>query len=362
MNDFEAYLDPEFHAPTFARDLLVATNGPEADELEVETAIKRLRFDVDECDKRMSLIAGHNYQELVGNFDRVQQLQKVMDSRVTPAVDRINSSFDRINAEVVQPYEEAANTNAALKRIHTTLAMLRGVLVFMVIVQQLEELTLEPLLLPKQARLLHQLQQVLDDQLTLNQIRLVRNYQPIATQKRQLLVNECGQTITSEVSHAQTFTPTNLTLKYSMQALYLVDPEEFKLAITKIITKNVTLALAQLQRALNSPRNFPEILSDIKTTQSQFFDTLEEIIAAADGEDDEIDLKLVASDNLIGEFWSKLALRFKKNIAATMARGGPIAKNLRLYHDGIVNLVNKTFDGEVQEQLVDALLLIKGER
>ncbi|CAN3374930.1 hypothetical protein DIURU_003687 [Diutina rugosa] len=362
MNDFEAYLDPEFQAPTFARDLLVATNGPDADELEVETAIKRLRFDVDECDKRMSSIAGHNYQELVGNFDRIQQLQKVMDSRVAPAVDRINSSFDRINAEVVQPYEEAANTNAALKRIHTTLAMLRGVSVFMVIVQQLEELTSEPSSLPKQARLLHQLQQVLDDQSTLNQIRLVRNYQPIATSKRQSLVNECGQSITSLVSHAQTFTTTNSELKYRMQALYLVDPEEFKSAITKIVTKNVTSASAQLQRALNSPRNFPEILGDIKTTQSQFFDTLEEIIAAADSEDDEIDLKSAVSDDLIGEFWSKLALRFKKNIAATMARGGPIAKNLRSYHDGIVNSVNKTFEGEVQEQLVDALSLIKGER
>lgn len=373
MEDFEAYLDDDFDARKFARDVIIGTNGSDCDELDLEAGIKRLRFDVDECDKRMATIAGKNYQALVGNFSKVDDLNRMMSNTINPAVEQVNTSFDRIRQEVIMPYDDAVASNEALKRLHTTLALLRGVSVFIVLVQQLEEVlasrsgndTNEADVL-KQARLISQLSQLIEGQSTLTQLRLVRNYQLVLTVTQSNLVSNASTTVVNEVSHTKTFTLDNAKLSYNLLGLYVISPEELCKCIDKIITKNVTSALAQLQRALNSPRNFTEIISEIHETQSNFFNKLDELVTQCrpDGEDSTTTPSMVLSGhfegkNIITVFWERLGFRFKKNIAATMARGGPIAKNLRSYKDGIESTVNDTFSGEVRDMLTDALLLIK---
>lgn len=355
MDDFDAYLEPEFAPRQFARDLIVGTNGADSDELELETSIKRLRFDIDECDKRMAAIAGENYQELVGNFEKMNVLEQIVTTKIDPAVAHVNTSFDRIQAEVLGPYDNAMATNGALKRVSTTVGLLRGVSVFIVLVQQLED---DSGKLSRQARLLSQLFQVVEDQDNLLQIRLVRNYQPLAQARRDDLIKSTTATITLDAQHVKQFTPTNDNLIDSIQALYLIDSNAFVDCIEKVITKQVTLALAQLQRALNSPRNFPEITNKIIEETLEFYRSLTEVLKKSDSEED--DINILQTVNISEEdFWPKLAFRFKKNVVATMARGGPIAKNLRSYYDGLVNTVEKNFDEKSSQLMADALQMIK---
>ena len=71
LEDFEAFLEPDFQLTQFANDLLLATNGSDGPELDLLTPIKKLKFDIDECNKRMSTISANNYETLVANFTKI---------------------------------------------------------------------------------------------------------------------------------------------------------------------------------------------------------------------------------------------------------------------------------------------------
>ncbi|EGW32369.1 uncharacterized protein SPAPADRAFT_138090 [Spathaspora passalidarum NRRL Y-27907] len=378
LEDFEAFLEPDFDPIHFANELLLGTNGSDNTELDLATPIKKLKFDVDECNKRMSSIASNNYEDLVINFSTIENLQSILIDQINPQLERINAPFNRIKQEIIQPYDEAVKLNNALKRIHQTLNLLRSASFFIVLVQQLEELeqgdnfsvddshgdVVRLAKLHSQIRQLYQSASGEDTSTHILSVKLIRDYQGIEAARRASLINQCSQLINNEFSHLTSLHPGNRKLNNNLQALYILDPNEFFLIFDKAtITRQVTINVNLLSRALQSPRNFTTIVKEVKDTSQEYFEKLNAILSGWKMDDDQTILHVVLThykvELLYALYWSKLNHKFKKNIASTMARVGPIAKNLKVYYEGLKNAVSEMFTTEYEKRLIlDSLSLI----
>ncbi|KAK6455622.1 Golgi transport complex subunit 5-domain-containing protein [Scheffersomyces xylosifermentans] len=392
LEDFEAFLEPDFQPVQFANDLLLATNGSDGPELDLATPIKKLRFDIDECNKRMNSISGNNYEALVANFSRIEESEAILHNRINPSIERVNNSFERIKTEVVKPYEDALRLNNALRKIHLTLDLLRGASFFIFLIQQIEELEKTVASstgnnskdLVRLAKLHLQISDLYDENSTnakdgsVLSIKLIRDYRPLSITKKSSLQTQCVQTITNEFNHHGSFTPKNTLLQSHLVALYVLNEKEFFSVFDKAgVNKQVQQSLTQLSRSLQSPRNFTAIITEIKEEAAEYFSKLTESLTDWDvtrnlknktSHQESTSLLNILLEHyevqaLSELYWGRLAHKFKMNIAATMARGGPIAKNLKIYYEGIRNSISETFDIENEKNaLIDAVDLIQGAR
>ncbi|KHC55838.1 hypothetical protein MEW_00842 [Candida albicans P60002] len=376
LEDFEAFLETNFDPQQFANELLLATNGQENPHLDFVTPIKKLKFDIQECDKRIEKISSSNYSSLISNFQKIAEYQKILTTQINPNLERINAPFKRIKQEVVEPFDEAMKLNKALKRIHLTLELLRGTSFFIFIIQQIEELTSvsNERDLVRLAKLHIQINQMYQDatsekgaEVSVLSVKLIRDYQSIAISKRANFLSQCINVVSGDFNHPSTLERKNQKLHSHLSALYILDSSEFFNVFDRsTITRKVQSASAQLSRALQSPRNFTAILTEVKEESSEYFTKLSDILSDWKSENDddkltflEIVLKYYKSESLTELFWTKLNQKFKKSIVAAMARGGPIAKNLKIYSQGLKTSVSETFKSEEERNmLLDSLSMI----
>lgn len=396
LEDFEAFLEPKFEPIQFANDLLLITNDKEGTELDGVTPLKKLKFDIDECNKRMTTISANNYESLVSNFSQIEQTKELIDQKINPLVERLNNSFERIRSSVIQPYEKALQESSALKRIHLTLNLLRGASYFMFLVQQLEEVerindkvenesnTKKDLI--RLARLHVQISQFYKDEKDVNSLtvknssssvlslKLIRDFEAIQMNKKNTLINEWTQSIINDINHNTTFSSNNIDLQNKLFALSILNEKEYIQTIEKCINKHVQINLSQLSRSLQSPRNFSSILHEVKDSSSEFLNKLEDVLSSCEpssssnSKDKSVNLleKILSggSQNTLSDlYWPALSYKFKKNIVATMARGGPIAKNLKVYYVGIKHSTKEILkDSTESDLLIEAVEVIEGSK
>lgn len=369
LEDFEAFLEPEFEAAAFANGLLLATNDPDTGELDLLTPAKRLVFDLEECDKRMAAIANTHYETMIANLDDIEATKELVETQLNPLVERITASFERVQKNVIQPYDNALKMNNAMKRIHSTLTLLRGSGYFVFLLQQLQELEkTESCDTLKLARLYDQISHFYSeerdsrDKNAILSLRLVREYEPLHTNKRSQLLSDLVQLVTGELGHHVSFSASNSALLTSLKALYVLSPLEFFTVIDKLsLNKQVQTALTQLTRSLQSPRNFISVVKETQEASDAYLKVLGDILGACEVNEKsllKVLLEFHEGENLTGVYWSRLSFKFKKNIASTMARGGPIAKNLKVYHPGIKSAIMENFGKQEADLLVDALEII----
>ncbi|CUM65662.1 uncharacterized protein PRCAT00003310001 [Priceomyces carsonii] len=395
LEDFEAFLEPDFEKLEFANDLLLATNDNADTELDIATSVKKLKFDIDECDKRMKAIASRNRIKLVSNFSQVQACKSLMNNNIHPSIERVNVSFQRIKTEIIKPYENAIKINDALKRIHSTVSLLRGATSFIFLIQLLEDLEksvddpenfnshkdlIRLAKLHLQISLLYKSEDKSMRKSDLNKhghmgdpsllsIKLIREYRSVQESKKVSLTNRCNKFIINELSHSSSFNVKNVPLQCNLIALFILDKEQlFTILEKSTINKQVQLSSSQLSRSLQSPRNFLIVLTEVKSTSDSFLNTLEGILLNCDISN--ISGTNVDSKNLLENaishlktpsisllYWENLAFRLKKSIAATMARGGPIALNLKSHSDSMKSSIIETF-GSQSDSFLDAISVI----
>lgn len=181
------------------------------------------------------------------------------------------------------------------------------------------------------------------------------------------MTSQCIQIITEDTTHATSFNFSNNQLHDALVALYILDPKECVQTIDRaILTKRTQLISNQLTRALQSPRNFTSVIEEISESSEIFLTKTVEVLENARVSDSTTLLKEFINifneeESLSKLYWRRITFKFKKNIAATMARGGPIAKNLKIYHEGINKAVKeKMSNNSDSKYLLDALDLIGG--
>lgn len=372
IEDFEAFLEDEFNPTKFAASLLLATNVADDSELDLATPIKKLQFDANECESRMEHLARTHTTELVDSFSNIESTKAVMLQSVAPLVERVKKSYARIEREIVEPYKEAAKLNEALEKIHTTSSLLRGACILIMFIQQLQECEASGTDSVRMARLYSLMNQFYTGKLLLNSaaagdvfsLKFVKEYHPVYKSKSAEFLNSLSEKVTNDIAHHNSFKESNTTLRNNILALYTMDSKELFVVLDKdALSKSIQIASTQLSRALQSPRSFGSALEDTYQFALLFNETLEALLRACRISDDKLLYTAFVNEHLQVEslrdvYWDRLVMKFKKSIATTMARGGPIAKSLVTNYPRIASAVESTFEPDLRKILLDAIVII----
>lgn len=383
IGDLGAFAKINFDPIESLSSLLQGTNVLDDTELDLETSAKKLQFDKKECRSRMESITANHYEQLINNVSSVRTYSDSVLGRIVPLATRIELAYQRINNEFVRPYDEAAQLQASLKMIHSTVSLLRGAGYFLLFVQQVQESedqyhnSDDPKSVLRLAKLLKQLLLIYSNELlwagsgvSITSLELIRSYRSIAQTKTADFVSELTSKVAHGLGHHTSFNASNLSLRNSLLALHEMNLNLFITKIEEVIFKSTQIALALLSRSLQSQRTLDLTFSDVKTTASSFVKTMSDLLLACEFNSaecesqktllQEFEKHLVSKGgNSITDFyWLRLARLYKKNILATLAKGGPVARNLQSNQPQMTQAVEATFDNPQRAYLLESLSIL----
>ena len=385
LDGFESCILLDFDAYRYANSLLLATNDEDGTELDVTTPLKRVQFDLRECENRSRLSILGNQESLVSNYFRSKEVIEQLCTQIHPSLALVNTSFKRIKSTVADPYEEASRKNEALKKVHTTFSLLRSSGYFMFLLQQINELEerqegSNPLRnMVRLAKFYSFLQSLYDEAKAysksessamsgLYSIRFVRDYEPIYISRKNAFRNSCNKTLADVCEKLFTSEYDQREIQNSLAALYVLEQQEYLRSVeTLLFGKAVLICFSHFLAFLQSNTNFEDILSSFVEHCENCIRSIESVLSV-----DLANLEIKSRTSILSHylsaqkyqsthdaFWNMLLAPIKKHIAATMARGGPPALAMRDHYRQLSGAVDKVISNHsLRDTFSEALALV----
>ncbi len=365
LSDYDTFLEPDFNPISFANDLLLATNSSQ-NELDLSTSIKRVKFDINNIDLNLEKISTDDHDNLIKEIHK-SITSKELFQQITPQLDHVNSSYQRLEKDIIDPYKEATKIQDALKKLHSTSYLLRSVTYFLYLVQQIEDFSnseeisntipnnskINTKLLVKLSKYHQQLNTHISKNPNLKSLRIVREYEPIAIERTRSLLQLLKNSIKS-IDERSIKSKSDIELKEIFQSLALLDKSELYNSIRELLSTNVIISVNFLTRVLNSPRNLENALDEVAkkgtliSNISKLLDQIDlnsitDVESLSTSSQNNVSKKSLLNDlldsleivNLLSVFWRDVAKKFELKFKETMNRGGPVAKSLSSYKEQI---------------------------
>ncbi len=365
LSDYDTFLEPDFNPISFANDLLLATNSSQ-NELDLSTSIKRVKFDINNIDLNLEKISTDDHDNLIKEIHK-SITSKELFQQITPQLDHVNSSYQRLEKDIIDPYKEATKIQDALKKLHSTSYLLRSVTYFLYLVQQIEDFSnseeisntipnnskINTKLLVKLSKYHQQLNTHISKNPNLKSLRIVREYEPIAIERTRSLLQLLKNSIKS-IDERSIKSKSDIELKETFQSLALLDKSELYNSIRELLSTNVIISVNFLTRVLNSPRNLENALDEVAkkgtliSNISKLLDQIDlnsitDVESLSTSSQNNVSKKSLLNDlldsleivNLLSVFWRDVAKKFELKFKETMNRGGPVAKSLSSYKEQI---------------------------
>ncbi|ODQ57790.1 hypothetical protein WICANDRAFT_65138 [Wickerhamomyces anomalus NRRL Y-366-8] len=365
LSDYDTFLEPDFNPISFANDLLLATNSSQ-NELDLSTSIKRVKFDINNIDLNLEKISTDDHDNLIKEIHK-SITSKELFQQITPQLDHVNSSYQRLEKDIIDPYKEATKIQDALKKLHSTSYLLRSVTYFLYLVQQIEDFSnseeisntipnnskINTKLLVKLSKYHQQLNTHISKNPNLKSLRIVREYEPIAIERTRSLLQLLKNSIKS-IDERSIKSKSDIELKEIFQSLALLDKSELYNSIRELLSTNVIISVNFLTRVLNSPRNLENALDEVakkgtliskisKILDQIDLNSITDVESLSTSSQNNVSKKSLLNDlldsleivNLLSVFWRDVAKKFELKFKETMNRGGPVAKSLSSYKEQI---------------------------
>jgi hypothetical protein len=125
--DTATLLAPDFSPTSYANTLIHATNNASDTPLDLSTPLSRVLFDVQEVDTRIDTLTTQNADKIVSHTqDRAQASGHVLEE-LESQVGSLKESYERLEREVGERYEQAEQVRLAAERMVRTLRLGRSV-------------------------------------------------------------------------------------------------------------------------------------------------------------------------------------------------------------------------------------------
>lgn len=136
--DYEAFLDPDFSATSFANTLVLATNNASDTPLDLSTPLSRVLFDVQEIDTHIDTLTTKSALPLL-EYTKVhaEASTRILDE-VEGQVTSLTESYKTLEKEVVERYEVAEQVRLTAERLCQTVKIGRAVARCLMLGRQLE--------------------------------------------------------------------------------------------------------------------------------------------------------------------------------------------------------------------------------
>lgn len=246
---------------------------------------------------------------------------------------------------MVSPYEEVISVHAALKRLHQTCSLLRNVIYFIHIIEQLEEIWHTNNLQAADAssksvlafcKTLKSLQEHRKRTPSLSSLKITRDYDTHAREMH--LVEVCR----SSIRERGDIPSQSADVGKYLHSLYLLSPSKLSECVGSFIQSQAAVSVNYMTSTLTSPKNFEATLKNQVALKGKSVGRLCKVLQDIKTENGDL-LSICAShmetSGLVSLFWREVARNFEPNLRRTLNRGGPVAKTLRTYKDDIVNSI-----------------------
>lgn len=136
--DYEAFLDPDFSATSFANTLVLATNNPSDTPLDLSTPLSRVLFDVQEVDTHIDTLTTKSALPLLEyTRDHAESSGRIL-AEVEGQVASLTESYKTLEKEVIQRHEIAEQVRLTAERLVETVRLGRAVARCLMLGRQLE--------------------------------------------------------------------------------------------------------------------------------------------------------------------------------------------------------------------------------
>ncbi|KAF3049225.1 hypothetical protein E8E11_006521 [Didymella keratinophila] len=136
--DYEAFLDPDFSATSFANTLVLATNNPSDTPLDLSTPLSRVLFDVQEVDTHIDTLTTKSALPLLEHTrDHAESSGRIL-AEVEGQVASLTESYKTLEKEVIERYEIAEQVRLTAERLVETVRLGRAVARCLMLGRQLE--------------------------------------------------------------------------------------------------------------------------------------------------------------------------------------------------------------------------------
>ncbi|KAL9595160.1 MAG: hypothetical protein Q9219_006616 [cf. Caloplaca sp. 3 TL-2023] len=141
--DYDTFLDPDFSPTAFANSLVLATNNPSDNPIDLSTPLSKVLFDIQEVDTHIhTLSTNFAIPLLTHTKDQADAGQRIVDE-VEAQVATLTDGYQTLQKEVIQRYEEAEEVRVAVERLWDTVRIGRSVLRCLTLGRQLETQMIE---------------------------------------------------------------------------------------------------------------------------------------------------------------------------------------------------------------------------
>lgn len=136
--DYEAFLDPDFSATSFANTLVLATNNPSDTPLDLSTPLSRVLFDVQEVDTHIDTLTTKSALPLLEHTrDHAESSGRILEE-VEGQVASLTESYKTLEKEVIERFEVAEQVRVTAERLCETVKLGRAVARCLMLGRQLE--------------------------------------------------------------------------------------------------------------------------------------------------------------------------------------------------------------------------------
>ncbi|ODV83071.1 hypothetical protein CANARDRAFT_9928 [[Candida] arabinofermentans NRRL YB-2248] len=383
LSDYETYLNDEtFNPIQFANELILSNNNNTSDDydydtLDLETPIKRLKFDLKDLNNKLLKQSNENYTSLLIEFDKLESFQHNILNDLKSSLQSINSSYNRLQLEILKPYNDANSLHLALKKLHQTSNLLRSSIYFIYLISKIEEINKSDFELNKKpfinllnlSKLLSNLKNHLIDSNHLKSLKLIRDYESF----QQIQLFKIIEITNSQFKQLKL--DDNLDNELSILNLIysscLTSPETFFNQLQQLLSLKINQSIQLIVKNLNNTKSLDKIFKEVSKS-GLLISTIDTILINNKWFDnnnkssttitifDKISEKLqLNSSSLIMLYWKDIAVGIEPKFKDIINKGGPISKNLKLIYNDlkliIIDSVLKSFDDSNNEKTVDCL-------
>ncbi|CCD24424.1 Golgi transport complex subunit COG5 NDAI_0D01110 [Naumovozyma dairenensis CBS 421] len=359
LEDFEALLEDSFNKRQFANDLLKATNDESSTttELDIETPIKKLKYDLDEVDARIDDLLRNNSTNIINQLYKGKSSQNIINNELNDSFGYLSMSYKRLQEEVLEPYEKAQKLQSVLSKVHQTSILLRDSLIYIHIINEIENLSAEKSTTNtssnklttakaiKLATLYSQLQLNLNQNVNLKSLQVIKHLEGTILVKKKELLGFISLEFSKECLNSFKIKKNKDIISQLAYSLYIVSPQDYVSTIQKYILSNVLMDSQTLTKTINSIKNFPMAFEDVVKRSYDIY-SLEDALHNIKFEDTNLLTEYTKqrkpkSSTPRELYWNKISSNFKKEFEISYNRGGPVGKSLAKNYDMIVSTIKE---------------------
>ncbi|KAK9478004.1 Golgi transport complex subunit 5-domain-containing protein [Lipomyces japonicus] len=134
--DYELFTSPEFSPIEFCNSLIIGTNNESDVEIDFEASKQRVQFDLEEVEKLLHREAVEHHSELIQQASKMTAVEEIVDTTRASLSD-VTASYQRLENEVLKPYNTALPIYRSLTKFHATSNLLRSLTWYLYLVRQL---------------------------------------------------------------------------------------------------------------------------------------------------------------------------------------------------------------------------------